>query len=141
MKKWLLAHLGLLAFIGGYVVVCFFPILNGDILPDPWETLFDWAGEFYAYTYLAILIGLVNLAPAALLAGLLDRCPLWHTTATIFITMCTAMEIWPGGFFPFHAFICALIVCVLLSIVYLTGRKISALAVWLWNRRLRTLPA
>jgi hypothetical protein len=55
LKRWLLTHLGLSAFALGCAIVWYFPISRGGILPDPWETLFDWAGEVVSMSYLALL--------------------------------------------------------------------------------------
>jgi hypothetical protein len=50
-----------------------YPLFGDGMLPDPFETLFDWAGIVAAHAYLATMHYLLNLAPYFLLAALLDR--------------------------------------------------------------------
>ncbi len=114
----------------------YIPILNGDILPDPWETLFDWGGEVIAMTYLSVLINTVNMAPYCFVAGLLDRCRPWQTVAFVFALMIVFCLAWPGSFLWPLNLICGLLIFSALAVVYLVGHLIGGM---IWKNNLPRL--
>lgn len=86
-----------------------------------------------AYSYIAILISLINLVPGALLAGLLDRCRWWHTPLAIFVTVISISLVFHNSFELWLAGVCGAITSVILTLVYLIARKLRDLA-WMMLR-------
>ncbi len=107
----------------GFWIGRYFPILDGGILPDPWEMMFDGAGEVVAMTYLAVLINTVNMAPYCFIAGLLDRAPSWHTVTALFVLTAVLGLFWPEDWRL--VLISSLLISCLLTVIYLAGRGVG----------------
>ncbi|MCC6547942.1 hypothetical protein IT570_12320, partial [Candidatus Sumerlaeota bacterium] len=124
MNTWLKTHLGFLALLPMGLFFTRFRLHHGGILPYPWERLFDWAGEVVAMTYLACVFFVLNYGLVLVVAGILDRCPRWHTVVLIGTATVSLILLWPGSFtFPYSLCL-GLIAAFVGSLIYLLSRTI-----------------
>ena len=131
VKRWLRSHVGLLLVLPLGLLLTFFPLHDGGILPDPLEMLFDWAGMIVAHSWISLVSFAINYSLVAIVAGLLDRAPLYHTSALLagvtlllFIGFPGSSEGWlslPVGIIA-AVFVCALYIAVRLLRNHLTRR-------------------
>jgi hypothetical protein len=125
--KWIKDHVGLLLVLPLGVLLYIFPLRSEAMLPDPLETLFDWAGEVVAYTWIAIAGGFLALWPVPIIAGLVDRCRPVHTMAFIALVATLAICVLPSSFPLLLCLIVGLLLGTLLASLYLLTRYIRAL--------------
>lgn len=104
---WIKNHIGFLLVVPLGVLLYIFPLRRGLMLPDPLETLFDFAGEVIAYSWIAYAGFLISLWPVPVIAGLLDKCPLWHTTS-LMAALIFLIFLLPSGY--------SLILCILIAL-------------------------
>lgn len=126
MGTWVKTHLGLLAILPLYFLIRTYPIHDGGMLPGPFETLFDWAGEFIAMTYISTVILMINFSPVVLVAGCLDRCSPIHTIPVLVALILYTFWHYHYQFPSMFALICALISSLLAGLLYLLIRFLKA---------------
>jgi len=122
LKNWLLAHAGLVFFISGCAIIWFVPMDEEGMFPDPFETLFDWAGEVVSMTYLALLCLFIRMGPLALVAGALDRCGLKSGMLALFTLVGVAVMILLRHIGLLVGGTGALIEASLVTVMYAAGR-------------------
>ena len=131
VKPWLRSHVGFLLVPPLGLLLTFFPLHDGGILPDPLEMLFDWAGMIVAHCWISLVSFAINYSVIAIVAGLLDRAPFHHTSALLAGLTLLLHIVFPGSFpvslsapvgIVAAAFLCALYVAVRLSRNHLTRR-------------------
>lgn len=126
MGTWAKTHLGLLAILPLYLLVSAYPIHNGSILPDPFEILFDWAGEVGAHAYLSIVMFTINFAPVSIVAGCLDLAPPRHTLLVMTLLIVLSYLPFFNPFVLWFTPLCAASSALLAALLYLFIRFLKA---------------
>ena len=122
VKPWLKSHIGFLLVLPLGLVLTFFPLHDGGILPDPLETLFDWAGMIVAHSWISVVFFAMNYSVVALIAGLLDRGPFYHTVALLAGRTLLLHVIFPDPFPVLWALPVGIVAAAFLCLVYVLVR-------------------
>jgi hypothetical protein len=134
-KRSLISHAGLAVAALALVLLIRFPLNPNEALPNALETLFDWAGENAAIVWIGSAVFASNFGLAFLLAGVLDRCPMWHGLIAISLFCVGYNVLYLSSYALALRIIVALLTIIYFSVGYTAVRLATNHLTMRWSQR------